>query len=420
MSKEYFRNLKYIYWAKEADFILLNKQEYDRKIAFYKKNGTPIEFKTDRFLWMASKNAFREDTSGKYAQLYTFEKERLKQGFSGFVRYSTNTLESGKVINKGRDAYNAVVNKIKELTGEGRDCMCKLFGHAPEIIKKCVPKQFYHINEKFTFRELYNVSGVDFCSHYPSSICGRLPDANKQITVAGTVAPSEEYPFAFYTKSGHIAELGVFDTHNWLESDYAYRLFSSKKDWDSDVTVKPEKDQTILMPAASFELTEIMQYFFDRRKEDDIAKLVMNAYIGYLHRNDSKNYSKNPYAHLAAVCIARANEKMLRLAEKIGYEKVIQICVDGCMYLGGKEFGCYEKKMGLLEQEFTSKVLYLEKTNLYIVEDEFGNNIKFKLQGYNYFKGEPISEDFIPKKEDLKYLTSKRRIKNDKETEGEI
>lgn len=405
MSRQFWHDLEFIYWAKESDFILLTNQEYAEKLAFYKEHGTLIEDKTRRYSWISVHLPYRTDQKGKWHQMYTYEPERKKKGLKAYVRYSTNELAATRVENPGRIAYNTIIDKLREQTGLNREIMKKCFGHGEEELKRCVPKQFYLINERFTGHMVAGVSGIDFCAHFPTNIMGRLPDANTEITYEGIVEPTEEYPFAFYVNSGHSAELGRYDTRKWLKSVFAFRLFSHKEDWDWDLSVKPEEEKTILMKASDVNMDDVMRYFYDRRKTDPVAKLVMNAFIGYLHKKGEK-YSKNPYAHLAAVCLCRANQSMLEMAEKIGIQNIIQICVDGCIYRGFDEYGVHEHGLGLVEQEFTGCVIWIESTNKYLVKDKNGEKIKLKIQGCNYYRGEPITEEILDSIDfrDLKYL----------------
>lgn len=402
MRSSYLHKLRYIHWAAEAEFVLLDNATYARKLAWLKKEGKKVDEKTLRAAWIQADIMYRQDKSGKYEQLYTREHGK-------YYRYSTNTFAGGKVINPGRDAYNAVVERLKENIGEKRNVMMKFFGHTDPDFKRCIPKQFYHINERYIGKKIYGVSGIDFSSHYPANICGRLPDANGAKVYAGTVPPTEEFPFAFYVRSGHSSELGVYDTHEWLMSDFSYRLFEKKASYDWNLDVSPDDDTTVLMPASEATLDEIIQHFYDKRNEKseygDKAKLVMNAFIGYLHK--AQNYEKNPYAHLAAVCLARANNKMLRAAEQIGYDKIVQICIDGCIYKENKSYGVAKKSLGACVQEFRNCVIQIEGTNKYLIKDSQGNVIKSKIQGCNQIDGEDIDIDFIPDWDDLKKLSRK-------------
>jgi len=385
--------LRFIYWAREAQYIRLTNEEYTEKLAWYKANGTNMseEQKTDRLSWIRAKNPYRQDERGKWYQLYTREK-------GGYFRYSTSEFDND-IINPGRDAYNAVLDKLKEKYGKDRCLMRHKFGAAPEEIKRCIPKQFYHINERYTRQVIKNgCNGIDFTSHYPARIMGLLPTATGAQTLPGQVEPSKDFPFAFYVKSGHLSIFNELDTRKWLSSTFAFRLFEHKNDWDYNLSVPAEEDVTVLMPAAEITLDETIQYFFDRRKEDDTAKLVMNAFIGYLHQRD---YGKYPYAHLSAVVLARANQAMLEVVEKIGFKYVIQICVDGAIYYGKKKYGGDGKKIGSLRQEFTDCCMRLDGTNRYIIMNKAGEVVKYKMQGCNYIGDEPIPDNYVPKFEDM-------------------
>ena len=48
--------LKYIYWAKEAQYIRLSNEDYAAKLAWYKEHGTSMseENKTDREAWITT------------------------------------------------------------------------------------------------------------------------------------------------------------------------------------------------------------------------------------------------------------------------------------------------------------------------------------------------------------------------------
>ena len=237
------------------------------------------------------------------------------------------------------------------------------------------------------------MSGVDFSSQYPFNMCGRLPDYNKSIRVQGTVKPNEKYPFAFYLKSGHSAEFGIYDTHEWKKSKFSRELYRKNKtikkngktevviaeaqNWDID-----EKDDiTVLCPASKYNLTDIYTWAYNYRKENSDAKLIANASIGYMAKADYRDYK---LAHLRIVCICRANEIMRKLCEeKIMKENVIMIQVDGVLYKGSKEFGVKEKSFGCLSQEFSGCYCSYRGVGQYIVFNKSGKLVKCKHQGFD-------------------------------------
>ena len=74
--------------------------------------------------------------------------------------------------------------------------------------------------------------------------------------------PTEEYPFAFYA-SGHCAEYGVFDTHEWLGSPLFPYLF--RLDQREDYAFNPlsdEEELTILMKASDYTMDSVWNYFY--------------------------------------------------------------------------------------------------------------------------------------------------------------
>ena len=107
----------------------------------------------------------------------------------------------------------------------------------------------------------------------------------------------------------------------------------------------------------------------------------MNASIGKMHQG---NYDSYKYAHLAAIAIGRSNQRILDLAEKIGYDKIVHICVDGIIYTGYGIFGVddEDKDLGKLVQEYVGAKAKVSKTNVYIVMMD-GKCIKFKHGGLN-------------------------------------
>lgn len=285
---------------------------------------------------------------------------------------------------KSISALADIKSKFKELTNKTfKQC----FGTVEGKLERCVPKQLY-----WSKNEPYcgNINSVDFSSHYPASLCDILPDSHTAIVKAGTIKPTAEYPFAFYTKSGHIAIYNELDTHNWLfnqslKLEDLFRLKTIKKPDDIKVfddTFKQyitlDEDETILMKASQYTLKDTYLHFYNLRKSDPDAKLALNASIGQMHR---KIYNRDKYAHLAAVAIARANQKMLNLISKIKFKDIIQIQVDGILYTGNKQLGILDKYLGAPVQEVYNKPCRWDRLGVYMID--LGDHMKVKCQGYN-------------------------------------
>lgn len=380
-----------IYWKKEAMHIKLTQDEYQKKLNEMKNTG---KFTTERMSRSAWKNgSWHEDLAKQWVtgwiSLYTKEHNQ-------YYIYSTNCINDEKNHRDdnmtGRHAIHALHSKFKELTGVS---FKKAFGYVDSEFKRCVPKQFYYINKRHLNHFIPNISSVDFSSHYPSCACGRLPDEHTAIRINGTVAPTEEYPFAFYIRSGHLAEYNVFDTHKWVKygfyKPYLNSLFRRNGEPDAFEIIPPKEDITILMKASKYEMTDCWKHFYAIRKQNPLAKLVMNASIGYMHTQTYKEYR---LSHIAAIIIGRANQKMLNVLKKIDSPSILQVCVDGCMYIGNEEYGVHEKALGNLEQEYTGKPGILRNMNVYIVDMGDGT-CKKRHGGFNIMKnGSKIDDKY--------------------------
>ena len=283
-------------------------------------------------------------------------------------------------------ALTHVRQRFTELT---ETSFLKAFGTVEGKYERCVPKQLYW-SRKEPYFGLVNC--VDFSSHYPASICGLLPDSHTAITKSGTVKPTKEYPFAFYLKSGHIAIYNELDSHNWLfnkqfKMEDLFRLKTIKKPNEEKKVfddlfnqyITLDEDETVLMKASEYNLTQVYQELYNSRKYNDKAKLDLNASIGQMHR---KKYTRDRYAHLAAVAIARANQKMLDLISKLNIDDIIQIQVDGVIYRGTTNYiGVSQKSLGAPVQEVYRCPCRWERLGVYMID--LGDKMKVKCQGYN-------------------------------------
>ena len=278
---------------------------------------------------------------------------------------------------KATPALKTVKDEFKAITNESfKTC----FGTVEENILRCIPKQFYWSKKS---RYLGSANSVDFSSHYPAAACSILPDSHTAITKKGTVAPTAEYPFAFYIKSGHIAIYNELDTHLWLANRFGkrtlFRLKTVRKHFDDTFKDIPlNEDITILMKPAKYTLAEVYNKLYNARKDDEDAKLFLVASIGQMHR---KNYVRDKYAHLAAVIIARANKRMIDLVSKLDLSEIIQIQVDGVIYTGDKKIGIDTKYLGAPVQEAYHQPCRWDRIGVYMLKLNNGK-MKIKYQGY--------------------------------------
>lgn len=295
------------------------------------------------------------------------------------------------VLHKATPALKTVKDEFKIIHNESfKTC----FGTVEQNILRCIPKQFYWSKNG---RYMGIANSCDFSSHYPAAACSILPDSHTAIEYKGTVAPTKEYSFAFYIKSGHIAIYNELDTHLWLANRFGKKtLFREKtvrKNFDDRFKedILPSEDITILMKSAKYTLAEVYNKLYNQRKDDDDAKLFLVASIGQMHR---KNYVRDKYAHLAAVIIARANKRMLDLTAKLNMDEIIQIQVDGVIYTGDKKIGINDKYLGAPVQEAYQQQCRWDRIGVYMLRLNNGK-LKIKYQGYDSMADGRNIEDSI-------------------------
>jgi hypothetical protein len=373
----YRHSIRYINWKEEAQRIVLSNEDFAKEFAIIEKNGNRVcGTKTIRSAYEIGD--YRVEKQGIYKTIY------VMKGNGDYRIYTTNTADNNKNnLDRltGPKAIAELIKKFAEINGLNQKGFSKAFGTVGEAFKACVPKQLYYLPVDKMHRKIKNVSAIDICSHYPNSMSGPLPDAGTAIEFNYFVPPSEEYPFAFYLDSGNCAEYEVFDTNTWIFSPLAESLFD-----DPDKHVY--ETRTILMKKSKYTLDKCWEFFYNRRKQDPVAKLVMNASIGMMH---TKKYNSYHYAHLVAIALGRANERLRRLAEDIGFRDILHICVDGIIYYGKYEYGCKQKELGAIYQEFTDCTIKIRGTNCYIVKDSSDKVICAKHGAYNFNKdGTPI------------------------------
>jgi hypothetical protein len=375
---QFKKKLEFVYWQKEAIYTRVSQKEWNRILKDLKsKGGVDAPSFTKRADFFNYNYKIRKRAN--YLYLHTYDE------IDGYRVYTTNPIDDEKNFrmsaDRGKTAIALVEKKFNEVYPDVT--LRTAFGYSPKEVKRCIPKSFYFTNDRFKGIALEMVSVADFCSQYPSNACGFLPDWGKHVEIEGTVAPSEQYPFAFYINSGHCAEYGGYDTHNWLSSRFYKALFRWLGKEDGFRMIDPKDDITILCPKSNYELTKVYEYYYALRhdpKNQKNAKLVMNASIGYFHL---KNYNERRLAHIAAVIIARSNQKMLDLIKKIGDINVVHIAVDGIIYLGDKRVGVDDKALKLLHQEFLDVECMVKGNNAYIIKDHDGKILEVKHGSYD-------------------------------------
>lgn len=359
-------------WRSAKWRLVDNVDEWNAKVNFLRQNGRPAESKDAAAECWSEPNTYRVDAEYKKYYIHLFFSAE-----DGLHAWKINSVQPSKARGQGK-AANAIIRSIFEsLTGTTER---RAFGYCDRaVISKCIPKQLYYIDRSQCDKDLPNVSKADFSSHYPASMCGRLPTWKGAKTIQGTAKPTAEYPFAFYIKSGHSAEYGVYNTHDWLDSTLVLWLFG--ENFSPEIT--PDADVTILCPASAYNYDEVIKYLYKKKQSDEIidglsAKTVLNAAIGYKHLKNLNN-KQNRLDHLAVVTLCRANNKMLKHYRR---GQTLQIVVDSIIYKGDEEIGTRRKCLGKLHQEITGARFRMRGINQYAFEKN-GQIVAYAHGGFN-------------------------------------
>ena len=390
--KDYIRSLQYIYWRREAEKVLCTHSQFNSKLKKLREVGYQIDYTTIRDKY--KDNYYSIKYLGKHKNVFAYIDGK-------YYIYYTNTVDDTKNEHEEKLGEKAIKMLNKWFLKDNMIGLKRAFGYTEEKFKRCIPKNFSYYNE--SYNKPLITSGVDFSSAWPASAQGRLPDAHDMKEYDGTVAPNEEYPFAFYINSGHVAEYGVFDTHDWLISKLSDGMFRDGKDkkdkYPQNQWLKPEEDKTILMKASKYELGKYYKKFYDMRHDNPDAKLYANASLGYMHLY---NYKQCMLAHIVAIVLARAQQKTFEVLQEVGEMNVIHAVVDGVVYKGSYQIGEDTKYFGCLHQEWVGKMSRFRKTNQYIIMNSDGTCFKVIHGGYSCHKdGSPINEDTVKSLKDF-------------------
>lgn len=254
--------------------------------------------------------------------------------------------------------------------------LLKAFGRTQQTYKKFCPKPLYYISPLFEKCKWYqNICKEDYSSHYPNAATQALPDANTTKLVEEFVQPNEEYKFAFYPDTGHVAVFGEFDSHDWIKEIKEFSA-NAKNTNRFPPNYNAKDKRTILMKQSQYDLKKEIVHFYDikaRSPKDSTdyndSKIFLLKFIGMLEQVSPRVYTSYPYAHLAAVIKWRANIKTFNTIKKIGYNKIIQICVDGFIH-AGEPIGTNEIYLGSLNTEVTGARFVQRGINQYILENK--------------------------------------------------
>lgn len=212
-----------------------------------------------------------------------------------------------------------------------------------------------------------NCTKGDFSSAYPFQATKPLPDSKKVMRFSGQVEPTEEFPFAFYTKSHHRAVYGEADTRKLIHHPlYRNYLTNKGKNGWIDETVKPEDDETILFGVSDYSLANAMRKMYNLRKDDATAKSIMVCMIGYMR---SVRYNKYCYqGHLSSVIYLRHIQAMCDKFDEIIANGGIPImfATDSIVWKGkNKKIAVKDKEFGVFHLEYENVSIAIRGTGMY-------------------------------------------------------
>ena len=159
---------------------------------------------------------------------------------------------------------------------------------------------------------------ADVSSAFPFEASKRLPTTVGADLVDGWVEPNTTYPFSFCSDGRlmFLEEDGtIIDTDEITNSvfyGFTQQWHDTRRRNKNDFKY-PEPPTTITLRCKAAEgLEKVMIDFYNQRHDNPNFKFIMNASIGFCQGN------KSPiFAHIAAVVLARCDNRMIKLAESL-------------------------------------------------------------------------------------------------------
>lgn len=368
-QRQYYKEI-YVDYRKQAVIAKLKKHELENMLDWLISSGyTCIKHTTLRAL--IPPKSYSLTYNDHLIKLSCYDGKK-------YYWYTTNYHDDTKNLDTP-NSFKMFKSMFKKRTGIN---LLKAFGRSTQFYKKFCPKPLYYISTRWEkCKWLQGITKEDFVSHYPYTSTLPLPDANTAKEVDKYVLPDEEYKYAYYPDSGHVAVFGEFDSHEWIPE---IKTFSAqvKVKTAFQANYKAKDHKTILMKESNYSIKDEVLHFFNIKAaapkdsvEHNDAKIFLLKFIGMLEQVNSIVYASYPYAHLAAIIKWRANIKMFKTLREIGYNNVIQVCVDGVIH-AGKAIGSKTNNLGELNIEVEDAKFIQRGLNQYILKNETFKEIK--------------------------------------------
>lgn len=298
---------------------------------------------------------------------------KTNNDISSEVEQHMNDLaKTNKNKGLGHQAAQIIDDMLKKEYNNDKSLYATLSGsHYKDIwtaTKLCVPRQIGWINPLSIKKVINNCFKADVSSAFPAQLIKAIPTLKYSKKVIGRVEPTEEYPFAFYLNSHHLAIYNELDTREDNKNVYLKQCVNNYKEVEEEVT--------LLCKAAPISLKNIMNKLYEIKNsattQEEIAraKLTMNACIGYFQ------YNKHPgLSFVSAVVIARSNHFILEQVNQLIKEKnIIQYIATDSIVWQGKDsnVSTEEKYLGSFTKEYNNCSFYGVKVGAYQIKKEDG------------------------------------------------
>lgn len=385
-----------IEWLKQKR-VWVGHDEWERKRRECVEKGELAGSKTVRRDWYGGLR-YRVDRwwGDNFTALFVGEWREDHTEFTVYITHNSEERNTRKL--SGKDAYRTVSKMFKERVGKG---LKSAFGSVEKNSwHTMVPPPPKWQDPAETGEVVSHVYKADVSSCYPYELSKTLPSAKKKDTktVQGRVSPTEEYPFAFYTKSGHMSIWQEFDTRDaqsWdVPTEVAFPRVMSKKGIPFYREVDDADEVTVLMKASPYSLADEMRTLYNGRNEHQEYKLVMNAFIGYLW--STRLWKTTNLSHIVAVVLNRARLRMMNVMREITERggKPLLVAIDSVAWQYDRYQGWTDtKELGAFVREYVDVQLVMAKNGQYGLYDSKAQKfLSIKHQGVE-------AKDFEEKKQ---------------------
>lgn len=374
----------YINWhdPNEVCHIRLSQEEYNQKFQWFKNHGHLINNRngegnrTRRLSWIKP-FSYCVEQDHQQVNLYTSDDK-----FNFTVYYTL--CDSSKCSREDGVSGGSAFRLVDRMFNERFDISLQAaFGRCEndfifDSVNMALAPIIY-TNERDCDYTLTNIFKADVSSAYPYGLTFDLPDYHKRSVkkLAGIYPPTEEYPFAFYIKSGHMAIYRELDTYKDFRT---HPLYCTRGKWNNELY--GSKDITVLMKASRYSLNGIMREMYEMKKDNSDIKTMMVAFIGYIR--SKKSWQHHYMGHLSACVYARHIKRMLSF-----YDEIIQdgniiemIATDSICWQGHAmpKITTKDKELGNFISEYENAKMVMLANGVYGIEVN-GEIVCFKHQG---------------------------------------